>query len=313
MKINLIVFLIIFSVLIIFPTANGQTPTEGTKQKSIEVKINSSGDVHVKHVIKPLDLPAQIDLIDGIKTNLIVKDKNENDVVFGSADENESIMIFPSDGFVIVEYDLLDQLLLKDNIWTWNFLYLESTIFLFPEEVDLVFVNERPTFLGEAEGITCHGCQMILEYSLDEPIQFEKIKIQDKEFLIETRTWAEFTPINFDPLEEKLKFEVLDKNKFVTITIPVALLSEPYQIFLDGEKIFSQDFFSNGTHVWLNIRPQDLGEVSITGLISPEIAEIINSQNNEFWFEYVVIGLIIIAIVIITVFFLKRKNDSTSS
>ena len=293
---------------LIFPTANGQTPTDESKQKSIEVKIDSSGDVHVKHVIKPLDLPAQIDLIDGIKTNLTVKDKNENDAVFGSVDENESIMIFPSDGFVIVEYDLLDQLLLIDNVWTWDFLYLESTIFIFPEEVDLVFVNERPTFLGEAKGITCHGCKMILEYSLSEPIQFEKIKIQDKEFLIETRTWAKLTPINFDPLSEKLNFEILDKNRFVTMTIPVTLLSEPYQIFLDGEKIFFQEFSSNGTHVWLNIRPQDLGEVSITGLISPEIAEIIHSQNNEFSYEYVAIGLIILVIIIVSIFFLKRKK-----
>ncbi len=308
MKINSIVFLIIFSVLIIFPTAFGQTSTEGSKQKSIEVKIDTAGDVHVKHVIKPQVLPAQIDLIDGIKSNLTVKDKNENDVVFGSLNENESIMIFPSEEFVIVEYDLSDQLLLKDNVWTWDFFYLESTIFLLPEGVDLVFVNERAAHLGEAKGITCHGCKMILEYSLDVPTQFDKIKIQEKGFLIETRTWAKLTPIIFDPASEGLNFDVLDKNRFVTMIIPVALLSEPYQIFLDGEKIFFQEYFSNGTHVWLNIRPQSLGEVSITGLISPEIAEMIHSQNSEFPYEFVVIGLALIVIIIIGVILVKRKK-----
>ncbi len=307
MKFPLVVFLI-FTILIIFPAANGQIPNEESKQKSIEVIINQTGDVHVKHVIKPLDSPAQIELIDGKKSNITVKDQGGNDIINGSVGSNEFLMIFPSDEFTIVEYDLSDQLLLIDNFWTWDFLYLESTIFKFPEEIDLVYVNDRPAYLGEAEGITCHGCQMILEYSLDEPILIEEIKIQEKEFLIETRTWGEINPISFDPLLKEVKFEVLEKNRFVTTIIPIALLSEPYQVFLDGEKMFFHEYLSNSTHVWLNMRPQNSGEVSITGTISPEFTEIVDLPEDEFSFEYVVVGLIIIGIAIIGVIFFKRKK-----
>ena len=307
MNFPLVVFLI-FTILIIFPTANGQIPIEESKQKSIEVIINQTGDVHVKHVIKPLGLPAQIELIDGNKSNITVKDQGGNDILNGSVGSNEFLMIFPLDDFTIVEYDLSDQLLLIDNFWTWDFLYLESTIFKFPEEIDLVYVNDRPAYLGEAEGITCHGCQMILEYSLDEPILIEEIKIQEKEFLIETRTWGEINPISFDPLLKEVKFEVLEKNRFVTTIIPIALLSEPYQVFLDGEKMFFHEYLSNSTHVWLNMRPQNSGEVSITGTISPEFTEFVNFQEDDFSFEYVVVGLIIIGIVIIGAIFFKRKK-----
>lgn len=306
MKFPLIVFFTIFSLLIIFPTASGQISIEESNQKSIEVTINLTGDVQVTHVIYPTDSPTEIKLIDGEKSNLKVKGGLGNDVEYDSIGKNESLIISPSDEFVIVGYDLVDQLLLIDNVWTWDFLYLESTIFVFPEQVDLVFVNDRPAYLGEAKGITCHGCQMILEYTLDEPKLLEEIKIQDMKFLIETRTWGEKNPISFDPVSKGINFEVLEKNQIFTTIIPVALLSEPYQVFLDGEKIFFQENFSNGTHVWLNMRPQNSGEVSITGTISPEIS--LDPPGTEFPFEYAIVGLIIIGIVIIGVIFVKRKK-----
>ncbi|MDH3610189.1 MAG: hypothetical protein OEM79_00345 [Nitrosopumilus sp.] len=305
MKFPLIVFLII-SVLIIFPTASGQISNEESKQKSIEVRINSAGDVQVIHVINPMDSPTEIKLIDGEKSNLKVKGELGNDVKYDSIGKNESLMISPSDEFVIVGYDIEDQLRLIDNVWTWDFRYLESTIFVFPEQVDLVFVNNRPAYLGEARGITCHGCQMILEYSLDEPKLMEEVKIQDMKFLIETRTWGEKNPISFDPISKEINFEVLEKNRMVTTIIPVALMSEPYQVFLDGEKIFFQEYFSNGTHVWLNMRPQNSGEISITGLISPEIT--LDPPETELPIEYVIFGLIIIGIIIISVIFIKQKK-----
>jgi len=306
MKFSLLVFLIIFSILIIFPTASGQISNEESKQKSIEVTINSVGDVHATHVIYPMDSPSEIKLIDGEKSNLKVKDEEGNDMKYDSIGKNESLMIFPSEEFVVVDYDVKDQLQLIDNVWTWDFLYLESTIFVLPEQVDLVFVNERPVYLGEAKGITCHGCQMILEYSLDEPKILEEINIQDMRFLIETRTWAEKNPIRFDPAVEGINFEILEKNRFVTMTIPVDLLSEPYQVFLNGEKIFFHDYFNNGTHVWLNMKPKNSGEISITGTLSPEIT--VDTPQPEFPFEYVIVGLIIIGIVIISVIFYSRKK-----
>jgi hypothetical protein len=82
-------------------------------------------------------------------------------------------------------------------------------------------------------------------------------------------------------------------------------LSKPYQVFLNGEKLFFHEYINNGTHVWLNMRPQDSGEVSIIGTIIPEI-EI--SPENEFSIEYAVVGIIIIGIGIVGVFFFKRKK-----
>jgi len=306
MNCQFIVFSIIVSVLIIIPAAYAQVFEEQSRQKSIEVLINSSGEVHVKHVVDGLSFPNQIDLIEGKIANLIVKDQEGNEKQHSVIGDNDGLIIFPSKERVIVEYDLLDELILKDNLWTLDFLYLESTSFLFPD-VDLIFVNEKPVYLGEKKGIMCHGCQMKLEYSLNEPKLYENVKIQNDEYLIEIRTWAKINQFNFDQGLGEISFKLIGEEAFVTTIIPIDFLSEPYQVFLDGKKLLFHDYINNGTHVWLNIRPQNSGDISITGTVIPDFGEIEIPAEDRFPVEYVIVSLII-GIVVIGGFFIKRKK-----
>jgi hypothetical protein len=300
-----VIFLIIFSIIIIIPVANAQTLNEISNQKSIQVTISLTEEMHVIHVVNVLDIPSQIGLIDGTITNLSVKDQEGNDLQYGTIGNDNSLMILPSNKEVIIEYDLGDKLSLIDNVWTLDFLYLDNVSFMFPQQVDIIFVDSKPAYLGEKKGILCHGCQMILEYSLDEPKLLENIKIQDKEYLIEIRTWAEISQFSFDPALKGINFQVTGENAFVTTIIPINFLEEPYQVFLNEEKINFQDYITNGTHVWLNMRPQDSGEISITGTVVPEI---VTSSEYEFSVEYVVVGIVIIGIAIVGIFFFKRKK-----
>jgi hypothetical protein len=305
MNLSSVILLIIFSIIIIIPTANAQTLNEDSSQKSIQVTIGSKGEMHAVHVIGDLDVPSQIDLIDGIISNLSVKDQEGESMQYGTIGDGGSLMILPSNKEVIIEYDIEEKLILIDNVWTLDFFYLDNVSFIFPQQVDLIFVNEKPAYLGEKKGILCHGCQMILEYSLDEPKFLEKIKIQDSEFLIEIRSWDAINQFSFDPALKGINFEVLGKNSFVTAIVPIDFLAEPYQIFLDEEKILFQEYINNETHVWLTMRPQNSGEVSIIGTVVPESDTF---SEDRFAVEYVVIGVIIVGIVIVGVFIYKRKK-----
>lgn len=305
MNYSILVFSIIFSVLIILPSANAQI-FDDSKQRSIEVKINSLGEVKVTHVVAKQNEPHQIALLDGKKENLIVMDEDEEEIQYGTIGDNESLMIFPSKKDVILKYDLIDELVMKDSLWTLDFLYLQSTSFLLPEEADLIYVNNKPVMLGDKKGIMCHGCQMILEYSLKEPKISEKIKTLDEEFSFEIRTFAEVDQFGLNPEQNGLSFEIIDENKFVTITIPVNFLAQPYEVFLDDEKIIFHDYIENGTHVWVNMRPESSGTVSITGTIIPDVSSI--SQIDYLPFLYV--GAIIVIGIIVAVFLAKRKSKN---
>ena len=116
----------------VIPIAYAQEITIGEKaeQKSVEVVISSSDEIHVKHVIASSNSPRQVELIEGTVTNLIVSDEEGNEKQFGSIGDNDSVMIYPSQENIVVEYDLEDILFLKDNVWTWDFRYLETTFFI---------------------------------------------------------------------------------------------------------------------------------------------------------------------------------------
>jgi hypothetical protein len=259
-------FLVILSIISVIPVADAQISfAEKAVQKSVEVIINSVGEVHVKHVVVSSNVSRQVELIDGTVSNLLVTDEQGEEKQVNVIGDKRGVLILPSNGNSIIEYNLDHVLSQKDSLWAWSFRYLETTSFILPEEVDLVFANERPVFLGEENGFLCHGCQMFLEYSINEPKNIKQVNWEDKEFLVEVRTLAEIESFNFNQPAKKISFKVNDNNQFVTTIIPLELLWEPYSVFLDDEKILKHEFINNGTHVWLNIRPETSGEITIIG------------------------------------------------
>ena len=316
-----VIFFIILVFIIVIPTVNAQEISIGEKavQRSVNVVINSANEIHVKHVIASSSSLKQVELIKGTITNLAVSDEGGKEKQFGVIGDNDSIMIYPSQEDTIIEYDLGDVLFLKDNVWTWDFKYLETTSFIVPKEVDLIFVNEKPVYLDEKKGIACHGCQMILEYAIDEPKILENVKLDNKEFLIEIRTFAEINQFNFNQLTKSISFEVNGENQFVTTIIPLELLSKPYNVFLEGEKIFFHSYIDNGTHVWLNIRPDNSGIVSIIGTtvmdeetIQSNPSTSISNVNQNMIF-YILLGIIVLVGLVVAVIIMRKKKLSITS
>ena len=316
-----VVFFIILVFIIAIPSVNAQEISMGDKaeQKSINVVINSSNEVHVKHVIASSNSPKQIELIKGTVTNIIVSDEEGKEKQFGIIGDNTGVIIYPSEQNTNVEYDLGNVLFLKDNVWTWDFRYLEKTSFIIPKEVNSVFVNNKLVYLGEKNGITCHGCQMTLEYSINEPKILENIKFENKEFLIETRTFAEINQFNFDQSTKSISFEVNGKNQFVTVIIPLELLPKQHNVFMGDEKILFHEY-NNGTHVWLNIRSNNSGNVSIidSTINGDEKITMENSSStsessvNQDIIGYILLGAIVLIGLVVMVIIIRKKKSSVT-
>jgi hypothetical protein len=320
MNSKLVGFFIILVLTIVIPTVNAQEISigENTEQKSVKVVIGSSGEIHVNHVIALSNSPKQIELIDGTVTNLKVSDEEGNEKQFGIIGDNDSVMINPSRTDTIIEYDLEDVLFLKNNVWTWDFRYLQTTSFIVPEEVDLIFVNDRPVYLDEKKGIACHGCQMILEYSIDEPRILKNIEFDNKEHLIEIRTFAEIDQFNFDQSTKKISFKVNGENQFVTTIIPSELLPNQYNVFIGDEKIYFNKYIDNGTHVWLNIRPDSSGIVSIIDAMGIN-DEKTSTQDNPSTSNmnqdivYILLGVIVLVGLTVMVIMIRKKKTAVNS
>ena len=279
-SLKIIVAILILFVLVSFVPQGFAQISLGVPATQIDVRvtINEDGKVHVIHKIASNTKAQQLDLIEGTVSDLKVIDEDGNDIEFAKVgvEDISSVTIFPTRERVIVEYELADVLELKDGVWTWDFLYLQSTMFLFPQSADLIFANDRPVNLGynDAKGIRCHGCQMILEYVIDEPVVMQEVKWQDKAFDVEIRTLAEITSFNFNQTTKTISFDVKGDHQFVTLLIPLELLWNPYQVYLDKEpygvftdeeKVLRHEYAVDETHVQLNIRPETAGTIRIIG------------------------------------------------
>ncbi|NQV40165.1 MAG: hypothetical protein HQ505_06460 [Nitrosopumilus sp.] len=319
-----ITLFIIISLILVIPSASAQEINIGEKavQKSVEVVINDDNEIHVKHIVSSSNSPKQMKLIDGIIENLTITDEEGKEQLLTVIGDNYAVMVFPSSDNSIIEYDLKDVLLLKNNVWTLDFLYLETTTFIIPEKLDLIFVNDRPVYFDDKKGFSCHGCQMILEYSIDEPKILKNIKFENNEFLIEVRTFAEIDKFNFDQSTKNISFHVNGENQLVTILIPVELASESYNVFIGDEKIKLHNYVNNGTHVWLNIRPDSSGDVSIVNIanianekpiIQTDIPETSVSDVNQDIVVYVLLGVIVIVGLVVMMIIMRKKKSLRTS
>ena len=298
---------VIFSIFLIgvlilfFPQVNAQIGSiEESDEKSLSITINHDGKMTVTHQIRNLDEPKELNFINGAVSNLKIIDRFAQSEIIKIDEKTKSHFILPNQGEIFVQYDVDDAIILKNGFWTLNFLYLESTSFFLPDEVDLIFTNERPVYLDEKKGFVCHGCQLLLEYSIDEPKNIVEVNVENKEFYVEIRTFSKVENFEFDGSKNRISFDIDDKNKFLTTIIPIELLEGPYEIHLDNEQILFQDYINNGTHVWLNTKYENSGEISITG----NAIQVENTSMQTT--EIIVIAIVLVGIIIIAIVLAKK-------
>jgi len=267
----------IMSVLIVtllLPLVNAQLSIgQPAIHKLITITLGDQGDVHVIHEINKVRSVVNVETLAGIVSNLNVTDVEGNQVEFGTTgiESVTGITVFSSQDNVLIEYDLDDFLFFEDGLWNFDYFNVETTKILFPEDVDLLFVNDRPVLLHDAKGITCYGkslgtaCDASIDYVIDEPTINIDIGWEDKNFLVGMRTLTEISSFNFDQPTKRISFDVNEDNQLITLIIPLELLWSPYEVYLDEEKILKHEFFSNETHSWLNIRPDNSGSIEIIG------------------------------------------------
>ena len=261
---SLIALVLISSIPLVSAQISIGDPAE---QKLVKITVDKKGKVHVLHEIIDSNKAVQMNTIEGTLSNLKVIDINGNDVEYGTTGlgNTTGITIFSSEDDVIIEYDLDDVIFLKDGMWTWDFLYLQTTTFILPQGLDLVYVNNMPVMLQDTKGITCHGCSAIIEYVLEQPTSTNEVQWEDRKFDVGIRSLTDISSLNFDQATKSISFNIKEDNQLITLIIPLDLLWSPYEVYLDDQKILKHEFFSNQTHAWLNIRPETSGTIQIIG------------------------------------------------
>ena len=322
-QIYLIVLLL--ALVTVIPTASAQLSLGAeANQKLIEVNLNKSEIVNVKHVIASSSIPVSLDLFNGvIPESITVTNDNGDEKQFGLANDgqgNTSITIFPTKSNTIIKYDLEDASTLYENLWTVRVGYSETFSVLFSEEIDLLFLNNNIIQLGNRNGISAnYGGDAVIQYYDKIPKVIEEVGWGDGKFEVEIITNSKIDKFNVDQESKSISFQVNQKNKFVTVTMEEKLLDSPYSISLNDEKIKYTKSVSKENYVSLSMKPQAVGEIVISGSeynqdlskinTSADILPVESESIPNDYFVWLVFGgvLIIVAIVVIIIIIKIKK------
>ena len=269
--------IIIFGLLTVIPTAYGQLSLGSeAKQELIEIKINPDGEINVKHVVSPSNMPTTVPLFLGEISNLIVTNDLEEEINSGTANDakgNLSVLLLPSNLNSIITYNL-ENMKINNNLFSTEISYPQKFSVIFEESINLIFLNNNVLFLDDKKGIAVNGGgNMKIEFYSTESKIIEKATWEENEFDVEIITDSEIQSFNFNQPEKSLSFQVNDENKFVTITMSEELLGGPYVTLLDDEKIKYTKFVRDGGIVSLNLKPETTGQVTIIGTtVIPEFS-----------------------------------------
>jgi hypothetical protein len=269
--------IIIFGLLTVIPTAYGQLSLGSeAKQELIEVKINPDGEINVKHVVSPSNMPTTVPLFLGEISNLIITDDLGEEINSGTANDakgNLSVLLLPSNLNSIITYNL-ENMKINNNLFSTEISYPQKFSVIFEESINLIFLNNNVLFLDDKKGVAINGGgNMKIEIYSTESKIIEKATWEENEFDVEIITDSEIQSFNFNQPEKSLSFQVNDENKFVTITMSEELLGGPYVTLLDDEKIKYTKFVRDEGIVSLNLKPETTGQVTIIGTtVIPEFS-----------------------------------------
>ena len=289
----------IFTLILVIPTADAQlTIGSEAKQELIEVKINLKGEIDVKHVVEASNIPGTVNLFSDTILNLVVTNEIGEEKETGIANDgsgNKSVFILPSKENITIKYNL-ENIILKDNLFTTQISYPEKFSIIFDNQIELIFINNNPILLENKKGISVNGGgESKIEFYSNIPKTIKEVNWEENKFNVEIITDSEIEKFNFNQAEKSISFDVNDKNKFVSVIMSEELLGGPYVTLLDNEKIHYTKFISEENSVLLNLKPETTGKITIIGTtVIPEFS--------------MFIPLIMGFLIILTVPFVKKIN-----
>ena len=273
------------------PAAHGQgasikAPLPEASVPSLAVTIFEDGGVSVVHRVGGGGHDRAVRLLGGGggPTGIeVVHAKDGGDVAgFEVLEGGSAVAVPPTGEDVLVRYALEGAL---EESWprtySWSFLYRATTSFTLPDSVDVAFVNGRAVYFTGARAFNCHGCQMDIEFTVDESKGVQRFELGGgqgqggpRAFDVEVWTSAQVGALALDPASKTIAYKVGgaaaaaaagSDGRWVTLLIPSELLGPPYQASIDGERAAVTTFDAGDGRFGVSVRPAGNAEVRITG------------------------------------------------
>ena len=277
------VVVLLFAAQGAMPAAHGQgasikAPLPEASVPSLAVTIFEDGGVSVVHRVGGGGYDRAVRLLGGgdgpIGIEVVHAEGGGAVAGFEVLEGGSAVAVPPTGEDVLVRYALEGAL---EESWprtySWSFLYRATTSFTLPDSVDIAFVNGRAVYFTGARAFNCHGCQMDIEFTVDESKGVQRFELDGGQgqggprvFDVKVWTSAQVGALALDPASKTIAYKVGGAGgRWVTLLIPSELLGPPYQASIDGERAAVTTFDAGDGRFGVSVRPAGNAEVRITG------------------------------------------------
>jgi len=228
-------------------------------ENNISIIITSDGKAKVTQILFPKTYVSTInvDLISEKISNLLATD--ENKIFLGTiqnSDKTKIATLGASQVDLKYNADVVDY---ESGIFRLKYSSEEQSKVTLPPLSKLVSLNTIPIEITD-EYVLPPG-DISLSYTIRPVISKEFfVSVGDLEQKVETITAAKIE--EFSANSDEIQFTINDKAIVLTI-IPKAVMVNPNDALLNGEKVDFSQFHQNATHSWVRIDPHEKGLVKI--------------------------------------------------
>ena len=304
-----LIFLIISVVLVSTqPIVFGEINELKTNQRNLEIgqiiqsdriilEIEKSEKIHVKHFIEfgSWDTNKSIKILSGEHSNLKVADEDGDNIGHGISGEtfadSEYVVMKQKLGCcdVVIEYDLENFMILKDDLWFKEIGFPHDVEIVFSDDIELIFVNSRAVDISDAKGINCIGCGMTLEFLNQENIKSYELSKEEIVHKLDVISNGEIDNLRFIKHTNTIEFEIKKENQLLVMDIPFDIILNPYKVYLTEkndmtldqmDQIRKSEFAMDEDSGSVTFRPYAKGIVSILGATEDEHQKKLEQQEK---------------------------------
>lgn len=201
------------------------------------------------------------------KISHILATDEKNTVLTTYADQNVIRIDTLGASHVILTYDadVVHNVSGVGNV-DYNSTSIESMVVL-PPASDIVSVNNVPIDIKNGT-ITMPAGYTAISYVTRTVNQHDFVASKNgTNYPVGVITASKIDKFSFDSPSKKISMNV-DNQAPILIIIPKSLITEPYNVELNGKQTQSKEYYQNSTHAWIRIDPSESGTVEITGSLA---------------------------------------------
>jgi len=253
--------ILILSLLLIIPISSVAA------EKNLVINISAKGDAKVIHILSAKSTISTVEvqpLSNKISEIVAIDDKG---IILDTTQQGDSIRI-DTLGVTFVKLSYNADIVTSDaGLWRVTYMANENTFITLPPLANIVSMNIFPIYV-ENNSLEMPPGQISISYDTsDATVKEFSVYSEGTQQSVQIMTGSKIDGFIHD--DGKILFRI-DDNVPMIVRIPNSVISEPFEVSLNGESIEYRNYFQDNTDSWLRIEPLESGTITITEKIVEE-------------------------------------------